>query len=60
MSSTPEEIFQLWGRVQNGDKEAKRELLRLHNERFPHHQSWAKMDTMDARSWHTVYLQLYR
>lgn len=53
---TKEELFMLYQKVQQNDKEAKRKLRELHRSKYPHHHP----NGATYLSMHQMYLHLYR
>lgn len=54
-----DQILSLWKRIQNGDRNALREMIAIHNDHFPHQAFWINIDNHEDPSWkHSMFLHL--
>ncbi len=53
-----EEIFQMWGKVLDGDKDAKKKFVDYYLLKFPHNTFLS--ENLNKNNLHTMYLHLYR
>ena len=52
-----EDIFELWGKVLKGDKDAKLTLVALYTNKYPHNKYLTR--ELSKENLHTMYLHLY-
>lgn len=54
------EIFELYGKVQKGDKQAKQEMVALYKKEFPRKNIYYKDLNISKSEMHMIYSHLYR
>lgn len=60
LNITQDELMDLWAKVKNKDKKSKERMCQMHNQIYPHHQTWVTGGNMNYDELHLVYLHLER